>query len=570
MPVWKRYRSEIFTALILSAVIIAVWCWVYGRTTSAAWRTPLDYSGDAIFVTAQAKAYLDGDILPVGWKFVKHLGAPFTANWNDYPVTESLLFAGMGWLGRVIGLFAGVNVFALLAFLLAGISFWAAGTILKYRPPFVLAGAVLFAFSHFISVRMPGHIVLAYCWHIPLLLLVTWRVTGDKPALSGAKWRLALALSFIAGTLNPYYTFLYLQLLGFAALRHILCGQKRNALVPVWLGAAAAAGFLLMNFGPISYAFLHGKNAATVTRTLSQLNGCGLRAPELFTPSDCHRWPAIGKFQAHHTESWSPYLGFAGIAGFLWLAAASVRLLRRGKMRLAPVFSWQALWILLFAHAGGINMLLGLCRIFLFRCANRYSIALLAISLLFLIRQLSRRCPPRFAWPAALAIVIIGLWDQLPPLRTSADSAKAQQIVSSDRDFTQKLEAALPPGGMVFQLPVADYPEIQPINRMTDYEHFRPYLYSRQLRFSYGSSKGRLREAWQHEVERLPPAQLAAKLEEYGFSAIYINRNGYQDAGQQLLSDLKAAGKQVLAENGDMVAVRLVAAAQPVLPKVIQ
>jgi len=572
MPVWKRYRSEIFTALILSAVIIAVWCWAYGRTTAAAWRTPLAYSGDAISVTAQAKAYLDGDILPVGWKFVKHLGVPFAANWNDYPVTESLLFAGMGWLGRVVGLFASVNVFVFLAFLLAGISFWFTGTALRYRPPFVLMGAVLFAFSHFISSRIPGHIVLAYCWHIPLLLLVTWRITGDAPPLSGAKFWLALALSFLAGTLNPYYSFLYLQLLGLAVVRHLLRGQKGNALVPVSLAIAVAGGFLLMNFGPISYALEYGKNTNAVVRNMCALNSCGLRFPALFTPPPSHRWQLIGQFQAHFLESWGPYLGFAGATGFIWLIAVTVRLFWQGKKHFVPLFSWHALWVLVFAHVGGINTLLGLCHLYLFRCANRYSVVLLAISLLFLVRQLSRKCPRRWAWPVALAITGIGLWDQLPPRITANDITQMQRQADTDEEFTRKIEAVLSLGAMVFQLPVADYPEIPPIHEMTDYGHFRPYLYSKNLKFSYGSNKGRPCDAWQHDIEQLLPVYMAAKLEAYGFSAIYINRRGYEDGGAKLLAALKAAGKPVLEENTDMVAVRLrpVPGAKSVLPKVIQ
>ena len=54
----------------------------------------------------------------------------------------------------------------------------------------------------------------------------------------------------------------------------------------------------------------------------------------------------------------------------------------------------------------------------------------------------------------------------------------------------------LPPGAMVFQLPVMAFPEVAPAHNLGDYEHFRPYLATRALRFSYGMLKGRSRHRW--------------------------------------------------------------------------
>ena len=71
----------------------------------------------------------------------------------------------------------------------------------------------------------------------------------------------------------------------------------------------------------------------------------------------------------------------------------------------------------------------------------------------------------------------------------------------------------------------------------------RPYLVTKTLRFSFGSARGRNREAWQWEVEKLPAPELIATLEKYGFSAIYINRKGYADHGEDLLKQLAIQGR---------------------------
>ena len=45
---------------------------------------------------------------------------------------------------------------------------------------------------------------------------------------------------------------------------------------------------------------------------------------------------------------------------------------------------------------------------------------------------------------------------------------------------------------------------------VSSYDHFRPYLYSRSLRFSFGSMKGRDREKWQQQLMQTPAREGAA------------------------------------------------------------
>jgi hypothetical protein len=170
----------------------------------------------------------------------------------------------------------------------------------------------------------------------------------------------------------------------------------------------------------------------------------------------------------------------------------------------------------------------------------------------------------------AFILLAAGLADQLPPVTSNAAIEQVAQQIQSDREFTAGMESDLPPGTMVFQLPVAPFLESPPINKMIDYEHLTPYFYSKHLRYSYGSVRGRAPETSQREVEKMPPAKIAAKLEQYGFGAIYLNTKAFKDGGSKLVDDLRDAGKPVFIESSkkDLVAIRLTPAAVRSMPEI--
>ena len=336
------------------------------------------------------------------------------------------------------------------------------------------------------------------------------------------------------------------------------------------LWCLAMGAFLVVNFGTISYSLQHGSNLQAGVRHLDELILYGLKVPDLFMPPPYHRWDwwaTFGQMRYYLVsglpgEMWSPYLGFAGIAGLVWLAGMSIFRLFQGKPRCIPVQAWQTLWVLAFSLVGGTNLILGIFVCNYFRGSNRLSIIILCVSLLFLVRQLSRHCPRRLALPVAFILLAVGLADQLRPVMNNAEIEQVAQQIQSDREFTVGMESVLPPETMVFQLPVVPFPEYDP--------HLIPYLYSRRLRYSYGSPQGRALETWQREVEKMPPAEMAAKLEEYGFGAIYLHTKAFKDGGSKLIDDLRDAGKPVFIESSrkDLAAIRLTPAAVPSTPEI--
>jgi phosphoglycerol transferase len=131
------------------------------------------------------------------------------------------------------------------------------------------------------------------------------------------------------------------------------------------------------------------------------------------------------------------------------------------------------------------------------------------------------------------AVLTIGLLDQTR--RGSVpDYERVKTEYLSDRRFFTQVEDSLPEGAMVFQLPYVPFPENPTMHRMLDYDHFRGFLHSRSLRWSYGAFKGREGDAWQRAVAALPPQQLVQKLCESRFAGIHVDRYAYPDNGAEL------------------------------------
>lgn len=577
-------RSELARSAALLLVIVVTWCTIYHRLTKQSWGVPLFAASDALTLFAAEKAVTEGDFPLFGFKLNRHLGAPYVANWNDWPTTEDALIVATGLLAKRLGIYAAGNVMVLLGQCLAALAFYFVARRLRYRWQWAFAGALAFGLSHYAFQRGLPHLTLTYYWHIPLCLLVVW-FCGSRRGLplSGARFWFALLVAFATGIQNPYYTNLFLQFLGLTALAHLL--RKANwkrVVAPILVGTVAFAGFVLMNLDTMYYNALHGKNPDVAFRSYRNLELYALKPLDLLIPPPDHRaaaarslaWRYLYDENAQTSipgEAFSPYLGLAGIASLLAILLTSVRATAAFPRARLSIHGLQIVWIIVYSVVGGLNGVLGQLGITVFRCTDRYSIYILGIALLFAAKALTRLTRNWSAVPVtafATGCVAIILWDQLPPQVTDSSIARVAAAIDADRAFTNAMQKALHKNDMVFQLPVMAFPESWPIVQMGDYEHLRPYLHSSKLRYSYGSNKGRRQSDWQSEVERKPPAEMARSLEQAGFAAVYINRKGYKDNGAEVISGLQAAGYNRIIESPahDLVCILLKPSAAPTLP----
>ena len=563
----------------LFLIVFLLWCAAYNRWTADAWRTPIVYGGDATTVMANAKAFASGEIKPILPKYPASLGAPFVANWNDYPSPSEGIFLWCGILVRLFGIFIGSNLTLLSAHLLAAAGFYFVARELGYQRLLSVAGAVLFSMSRFAFARNLSHIGPVFYWHVPLALLVVWWCATPSSVLDDRrKILLSMVVAVLHGIQDPYFSGIFLQFLLFASVICLLRREPwRRVMFPVFIAAVVLATCVLMNADTFYNRLVNGPNPEALVRDYSGLEVYALKPIELFLPVT-HRISALQDW-VHRAylerayvlgEIGSPYLGLVGIIACGILLLRTVHAVATSGRKNIPSHFWPILWIIIYSIIGGANAVFGLFGIVLFRGANRYSIVILALLLLFLVRELTRLT---HKWKdlavAALAgfIIALGFFDQSsrPPQRS--DIAKVRDQVLSDARIVAALEEKLPPSAMIFELPVVVFPEAGPLREMQDYEHFRPYLQSHSLRYSYGNIKGRTRERWQQEAVRFGGSFLVNALERYGFSAILINKKAYEGKGVALLAELAATGhSEILCESDDLVGLKLRPAPNPVLP----
>jgi hypothetical protein len=594
---------------MLIVVVALAWCTGNDRWTPESWGVPTAYlepdKGDVVHALAMMKAVGDGDFVPLAWKQVDALGAPATANWNDWPLVEELLVVFYGLLGRLFGLFAGLNVGTLLAHLTAAAAFYIVARGEDCDRLWAFVAALAFGLAPFIFAQSPFHITTEYVWHVPLFLPI-WRWIGSEPGIAWGSRRFwfAITVGFISGLQSPYWTNILCQLtlLGAGVMywRHRSGPALKSALAVI---GAAAVAFAIMNLDTWTYRLAHGPNPGALSREYKWMEIYGLKLVDLVIPPITHHSRTFAAFATAHRvgnpaqgippasplQDEGSYLGLVGLLALGWLAWTAIADAVKGRANDIPLAAWQVLWIVLCFTTGGLNAILGVFGFTLFRTGQRYSLVILAIVLLYAAQRMTawQKAAAAHAGPggvslgglaAAAAICGLVLWDQVPRAPAAEVTAAIARQVAADREFTAKMEAVLPEGAMVFQLPVMDFPE-SPQPGIPSYDHFRPYLYSSNLRYSFGSMKGREREKWQAAVQgkffeaatldreagmiRVNQANARAAVDELkrlGFSAIYINRNGFPDRGkgiEEALLELGYAKPPIRNATGDLACIVL-------------
>jgi phosphoglycerol transferase len=195
----------------------------------------------------------------------------------------------------------------------------------------------------------------------------------------------------------------------------------------------------------------------------------------------------------------------------------------------------------LFATFGGLNSLIALLISPQIRAWNRLTPFIAFFALVGFVTVADRvarwlrgsgvaSAGRRLLAPVVLAAVtVLALWDMtapnfVPPYQADATTWR------SDSRFVVNVERQVPRGSMILQLPFHPFPEAVGSGISADYDLFKGYVHSQNLRWSYGAMKGRS-EDWTTEAKTRPlsyviPAAVAA-----GFAGIYVDRYAYDDRG---------------------------------------
>jgi phosphoglycerol transferase len=530
------------------------------------------------------------------------LGAPFGLQLYDFPQggdNLSLL------LIRALGLFSHnpawvLNVFFLLTFALVAVSAFAALRLLGVSVGASVVGACIFALLPYHFYRGESQVLLSAYYGVPLAALLFMRIWvapglfARRPATAGARgWLsgttlLTVACSLIVGSTGLYYAvFAILLLLAGSALA-LLAGRGRAALLSGVLAAALIGLTLAANISPtLSYRAAHGANTQ-IKRTTIEADQFGLRLSDLLLPVEAYRLAPLSKVNQRYIEATSTgyceacyeNLGAVASVGFLWLGLIALvsiagvfgagiagaafgrsRISSSLAARMGPrsMYRPAALGVSLsfvLATIGGLSSLIAFFVTRNIRGWNRISLFIAFFSLLAAmlgldagLRRLAARLPTRAAATggaavACAAVLALGIADETSNFSVPKYKKDAKQW-QSDATFVREIEARMPRGAAIFQLPYVPFPEgygatgtsvsAPNPNFGTTYELARgPIHASDALRWSYGAMKGRPAD-WQAPLATQPLYLSLAAAAANGFDGLWVDPHGYSAKARPLL-----------------------------------
>jgi len=571
-------------ALVPLAVIV-----VLMRPWETGFAVPFAAGGDATVIGMIIK----GIIRTGSWLVNPSLGAPGVMNFYELPSADTLSFLMIRLLGFASGDWAVVlNVFYLLGYPAVGLAAAFALRRLGVSRVVAACGAVLYALMPFHWMRGEGHLLLSFYAMVPLLVLVAFWMDGDKVPLLAKRegsapraWDLrskrslaALAICIVGAGTGVYYAFFGAALIVFAGVRAaIRSGERRIALVGLALALTmglVAVVQVLPNMIPASKL---GPNTAGLVRNPGQAEIAGLKITQMFLPVDGHRIAAFARLKAAYhaglqqispsmdNEANTAALGILMALGFLVSLLAFAFWPGRGSppgegegVDLLRTAGFLNLCALLLATVGGFGAMIAVV-LPQIRSYNRISVFIGFLAIVALA-SLAQRAFTRWpSWPgraalvaALVALTVLAVLDQTPP-SLATPVAQVRQY-ASDVAFDAAVARAVPAGSLVFQIPYMPFPEPGgAIYGMQDYDPLRGYLHADGLRWSYGAMKGRADDAWQKATAALAPAEMIREARARGFSALWVQLNGYADGGAGIRGTLTGLLGEPVAVGGDGV-----------------
>jgi phosphoglycerol transferase len=525
------------------------------------WRidlsVPFQYWGDTIWFTVPIKGMIDN-----GWVYtIPQLSAPFTLSAAAFPSMTHTDWLVM----KIISLFtaepgAVPNVFWICSLIFAAWSATLALSLLGVRIWLAAVVGLIYAFLPFALLRNVAHISLVYHF-VPLLsLLVIWIAQGCiHPNSRQIRW-----VGYIAAAAQGfnyiYYGFFTLLLLAFSGWFGMV---RTRSWRPI--KQASLAGLLILVSASINLApsfvswHAHGKPPDMAYKSSAEAEIYGLKIRKMLAPNEANQIPFLSHWGQrdksvafpNENENVTARLGPMGAAGLMLIFMVILGLIRlhdNPESETVKPVAALSIFAVLVATVGGLGAIFNL--VFPeFRTYNRISvfIGFFALAAFALWWQSEHRVASsngkRLLLGVGLAfLVLISLYDQLLDLRHLSNQRTEQEVQTWQlRALVKQVEAVVPPGSSVFQLPITGFPPDGGREQMGPYAHGQAYLASTSLHWSWPSFSQRHR-AWQDKLNGLEASQFVEALALSRFRLVWIDRFGYADNGEQIVSALIAAG----------------------------
>lgn len=546
----SSHRQDVLCIILLSVLLIGMNFVCLGFAQNGL-DAPLSYAGVDDF----SEGVNIKSIAEHGWLWENtRLGAPYTQFFHDFQASFLMNFENVCTfiITRFIkDPFAAFNIQFLLAIVLCGIISFIVLRQLKISRLLALAGAILYATSPYIYNRAMGHFILGACYFIPLsILLCVWAEQEAKDFLS-SKHKIIATMSIcllVANNGAGYYPFFTCFLLCITCLITVLKSGRISRAKAALISICLIVFFMMLSLIPtFVYKLKEGSNNIT-GRPIADLELYGLKIVQLFLPTNAHHPSFIKNIVAEYNssaplvnENQMAYMGVFACTGLVAMMFMTFLPFKPERHTALSLFPKLSIWAMLFFSIGGIISLF--CLVTGFRSLrgfNRISIfiAFMSIAALCLLLQnlleleiIKKNKVVRTGCRALIALfVLYCIWEQHPSLSIYGNALATNKIArQNDVEFVRRIESQMNENDMILQLPYHKYPEAGPVKEMNDYSHFRAYLNSSKLRWSYGGMKGRKSDMWNERISTLPMSRMIPAIAQSGFRGIYIDSRAYAE-----------------------------------------
>jgi phosphoglycerol transferase len=554
----SAYVGAALLAIVAGGLALEVW--------RADLRVPFAYGGDALLFALPVKSVVDH-----AWYLQNpSLGAPGGLQLFDYPFAAHNAFHL--FLIKVMALFSGdwallFNLYFLLGFPLIALS--ALAVLRQFRVGYgpAVVVSVLYAVLPSRLLKGESHLFLDVFFQVPLEILVLLWACGSDPPLTrdrpGRRWPAldlrrprslaALAICFLAAGTELYYAFFVAALLIAGGVWSAIERRStRNLVAGLALAGIIATGLGVVGLPTLIHRARHGANEEVAVRNPGEAELHGMKIAQLLLPVDGHRLPALRKLKQSYNnsapllgENSTTSLGLIGALGFLALLVVVIGGRRPSRPRedvLRPLAVLNFMAVLL-ATLGGFGSLFALLVTPQIRGYARMNV-IVAFFSLFAVALLLERLRDRHARLAAgllPVLLVVGVFDQAS-LDARPGYAATKQVYDEEARFVRAVEASVPAGAVVFELPYMSFPEMPGLGRLETYDGLRPYLHSRALRWSFPAMRGRAGDAWARVLAQAEPKAMVEGLLAAEVRGILIQRGGYKDEGTEIEAALRALG----------------------------
>jgi phosphoglycerol transferase len=537
---------------------------------------PLYYAngGDELVTLIWVKAMIDD-----GWyQTVTHLGAPIGMSFGDFPVGALLHMSVLKMLTLIVrDAGAALNLYFLAGFSLIAVSAAYVLRRLGRSWPAALMVSIVYAVLPMRFYRNEAHLAYAQYYLVPVLVLaILWVLRGHqlfdlrtrRPTGDGYIYLFGLVAVALD---NQYVAVFGMVFLTLAAIASFIRTHSRNRAFAAAVGILVLFVCLEVSILPSTlYVMQHGTNGAAVVRPRESAEVYALTLAQLVLPVQSHRIPQLAAARSYFdaqipslvNENSAATLGILGALGFVGSIGALLLMRSENRHALWPDLARLNVGAFLLATLGGAGAIISYYFVPDLRGYNRFSTVIAFVSLAAVATALDaigRRWPAatgkRHMWCAALVLVgVLAVADQTSALDIPPYAAD-RLAFSEDANFADALEERLPPNAALYQLPYVTFPESPPIVHLGSWDQTALYLHSHTLRYSFGVTRGRLGDAWQQNVDALPPRQFLEQVVLAGFDGVLVYRTGYEDRGSAREASLTALlGQRPLVGEGGAVA----------------